>query len=193
MPSFGTSVQQLSYQQQPRYGSLNYAQSQFSDLQTVSMPRLAQPIPMNRHSNVIDQLQSNTTNPFNSMSNTEQRSSLSSETRQRPPIARDDYYQYSQQMQLPDQSMRAPLHPQERYNMAMSSPANLLPPLHSTASSVPPLLATAPAYNTYIAPDNRLPNQPVPLNNLYDAQDKPTGYPPSAVDFDGRRSLHEPG
>ena len=193
MPNFGASVQQLSYQQQPRYGSQNYAQAQFSDVQASSMPRLAQPIPVNRHSNAIDQLQSNTTNPFTGMSNTEQRNNLSSENRQRPPTVREDYYQYSQQIQLPDQSMRAPPHSQERYNMAMSSSANLLPPLHSTVSNVQPLLATAPTYNTYIPPDNRLPHQPVPLNNPYDAQDKTTGYPPSAVDFDGRRSLHEPG
>jgi len=192
MPNFGSSgqqTQQMPFQQHGRYGTQNYGHSQFGDVQTGSMPRLAQPVPVNRHSNPIDQLQTNTGVTFTGMSNQDQQTPLSSGSRRASGTIRDEFYQYSQQMQSPGQSMRAPPQPQDRYNM---SSANLLPPLQSTVSNVQPLLATSSAYSNYIAPDSRLLSQSMPLPTSHGLPEKFGGYS-SDVDLEGRRNLHEPG
>ncbi|MCJ1250125.1 hypothetical protein MMC30_007351 [Trapelia coarctata] len=191
MPSFGSSgqqTQQIPYQQHGRYGTPNYGQSQFGDVQTGSMPRLAQPVAVNRHSNPIDQLQTNTAVTFTGMPSQDQQTG----SRRASANVRDEFYQYSQQLQSPDQSMRAPPQPQDRYNMPGSSPSNLLPPLQSTVSNVQNLQATSSAYSNYIAPDSRLPSQSMPLPTSHDFQEKFTGYTHN-VDLEGRRNLHEPG
>ena len=195
MPNFGSSgqqTQQMPFQQHSRYGTQNYGQGQFGDVQAGSMPRLAQPVPINRHSNPIDQLQTNTGVTFAGMPNQDQQSNLPSGNRRTPANVREDFYQYSQQMQSPDQSMRAPPQPQDRYNMSSASSSNQLPPLQSTVSNVQPLVATSSAYSNCIAPDSRLLNQSMPLPTSHDLQEKYTGYNPN-IDLEGRRNVHEPG
>jgi len=195
MPNLGSSgqqTQQLPFQQQGRYGSQNYGQSQFGDVQNASMPRLTQPSPVNRHSNPVDQLQPNSGMTYTGMSNQDQQTSPSSGNRRAPATARDDFYQYSQQIQSPDQSMRAHTQPQDRYKLSSLTSANLLPPLHSTVSNTQSLIATSSAYGNYIAPDSRLLSQPMPLPTSHGLPEKFAGYVPN-VDLEGRRNLHEPG
>ena len=195
VPNFGPlgqQTQQLSYQQQGRYGAQNYGQSQFGDVQTAPVSRIAQPVAVNRHSNAVDQLQTNTGGTFAGMSSQDQQTNLPSGNRRTSGAARDEFYQYPQLVQSPDQSMRAPPQPQDRFNVSNSSSANLLPPLHSTVSNVQPLLATSSAYSNYIAPDSRLLSQTLPLPTSHDLQEKYTGYV-APVDFEGRRNLQEHG
>lgn len=195
MPNLGSSgqqMQQLPFQQQGRYGTQNYGQSQFGDVQNASMPRLTQPSPVSRQSNPVDQLQTNSGATYSGMSNQDQQTNLSSNSRRTSATARDDFYQYSQQIHSPDQSMRAHPQPQDRYNLSSLTSANLLPPLHSTVSNAQSLMATSSAYGNYIAPDSRLLSQPMPLPTSHDLPEKFAGYIPN-VDLEGRRNLQEPG
>ena len=195
VPNYSPAAQQqMMYQQQqqqPRYGSQNFPQAQYTDLHSTTMPRLVQPVPVNRHSNPAEQLQINTTNPYSANANQDSRASMSSGGQRRTSAVRDDYFQYSQQTQSPDQAMRAPQVPQNRYGMSSTTQSNLLPPLHSTVGNAQPLLATAPTYNPYVPPDNRLPSQPIPQRNLLTSQDRYTVYPHGNVDLDDRRDLQE--
>jgi hypothetical protein len=199
MPTYGTSTQQPSYQpQQTRYTSQTHSQGQYTDLQTAAVPRLAQPVPINRHSNAADQLQSNTAITYTGLPTTDPQSSIQTpSTRRSASSVRDDLYQFPQQMQSqlqsPDQFMRAPPQPLDRYTMSSTSSNNLLPPLQSTVANVQPHLATSSAYSSYIQPDTRILSQQMPPPTPQDNQDRYTGYTSSTLDLEGRRNIHEPG
>ena len=191
--NYAPSAQQMAYPQQARYGSQSYVQPQFSDGQPSSMPRLAQPVPVNRHSNPVDQLQTNTALPYTGVSMADQRGSLSSTSGRHSSAVRDDYFHYSHQLQSPDETMRASQPIQHRYSNPGSQPSNLLPPLHCTVPSAQSVLSTSPAYNTYVPPDSRLASQPVTQPSPHDSQSRYVGYPTASIDLEERRALHEPG
>ncbi|MCJ1317587.1 hypothetical protein MMC15_002912 [Xylographa vitiligo] len=187
--SYGPQAQQMVFQQQARYGSQGYPHSQFADVQSTTFPRIAQPVPMNRHSNPVDQLQTNTAIPYTGIPN-----AMSSINQRRTSAVKDEYLHYSQQIQSPEQMMRGSQTTQGRYSMTNTPTSNLLPPLQSTGPNSQPLVITSPGgYNNYIPPDSRLPSQPGPQQIPHSSHERYTGYQSSNLNLDDRRNLHEPG
>ena len=187
--SYGPQAQQLVFQQQARYASQGYPHSQFADVQSTTFPRIAQPVPMNRHSNPADQLQTNTATPYDGTPNT-----ISSVNQRRSSAVKDEYLHYSQQIQSPEQVMRGSQTTQSRYSMTNPPTSNLLPPLQSTGPNSQPVVITSPGeYNNYIPPDSRLPSQPGPQQVPQNSHERYTGYPSANLNLDDRRNLHEPG
>ncbi|MCJ1401518.1 hypothetical protein MMC11_004732 [Xylographa trunciseda] len=189
MSSYGPQAQQMVFQQQGRYGSQGYPHGQFADLQSTSFPRIAQPVPMNRHSNPVDQLQTNTAVPYTGIPNT-----MSSVNQRRSSAVKDEYLHYSQPIQSPEHAMRGSQTTQARYNIPNTPTSNLLPPLQSTGPISQPLVITSPGgYNNYVPPDSRLPSQPGPQQVPHSSHERYTGYHSNNLDLDDRRNLHEPG
>ena len=186
--SYGSQTQQMVFQQQARYGSQGYPHNQFADIQSTTFPRIAQPVPINRHSNPADQLQTNTVMSYTGMPN-----AMSSINQRRSSTVKDEYLHYSQQIQSPEQAMRGSQTAQNRYNISNTPASNLLPPLQSTGPNSQPLIATAPNYNSYIPPDSRLPSQPGPQQVPHSPHERYTGYHSANLDLEDRRNLHEPG
>ncbi|MCJ1472130.1 hypothetical protein MMC13_000777 [Lambiella insularis] len=191
--SYGPQAQQMVYQQQTRYGSQTYPQGQFADIPSTSTSRIAQPVPLPRNNNPVDQLQTSAAVPYNGMSNADHRTNMPSANQSRPVGVKDEYFQYPQQMHSPEQMIRTAQSLQSRYNIPNAQSSNHLPPLHSTISNSQPLLVTSSTYNNYVPSDNRLPSQPIAQHNLHLPQEQFSGYPPSSVDLEDRRNLHEPG
>lgn len=191
--NYGSQAQQMVYHQQGRYGPQTFPQGQFGDASSTSAPRIAQPGPSPRHSNPIDQLQTNAAIPYIGIPHADHRTSTESGNQLRLPVVKDEYFHYPQHIHSPEHMMRGPQSSQSRYPMANAQSSNHLPPLHSTVPSSQPLLVTSSTYNNYVPPDNRLPSQPIPQQNLHLTQERYTGYQPSSMDLEDRRDLHEPG
>ena len=187
--SYGPQAQQMVFQQQARYGPQGYPHTQFADVQSTTFPRIAQPVPINRHSNPADQLQTNTAIPYSGIP-----SAMSSVNQRRSSVAKDEYLHYSQQIQSPEQAMRGSQTTQGRYNMTNTPASNLLPPLQSTGPNSQPMVITSPGgYNNYIPPDSRLPSQPGPQQVPHSSHERYTAYQSTNLNLDDRRNLHEPG
>ena len=129
------SVQNVSYQQQPRYSSQGYLQSQGSISQSAQLANLN-----GSQYGGIDQ-SNNLARSYTSLPNVENGSyNLSTGSRHRPSLSRD-YSQYGID--------------QYRQNSFTGSSTNLLPPLHSAMSSIPSASTATSSYSNYITPDNR--------------------------------------
>ncbi|MCJ1284445.1 hypothetical protein MMC26_003777 [Xylographa opegraphella] len=187
--SYGPQAQQLVFQQQVKYASQGYPHSQFADVQSTTFPRIAQPVPMNRHSNPADQLQTNTSVPYTQIPN-----AISSVNQRRSSAIKEEYLHYPQQMQSPEQALRGLQPTQGRYGMTNTAASNLLPPLQSNGPNSQPVVISSPGgYNNYVPPDSRLPSQPVPQQTPHSSHERYAGYQSTNLNLDDRRNLHEPG
>lgn len=200
MPSY-TPTQSISYQQPMRYPSQGYLPSQLSAAIPSQVSRLAQPLSIhsqyapvdqpqtdytrsnNPQYNPGDQLQSDFARPYTSLPGQEEGSFVPSGTRQRASSTRETYYQYPQQGQVIDQSTRVP---QQRHHSVQAPFSNLLPPLHSTNSSVPPVMATTSAFPEYITADNRTLGQTVLQVDHMRSQERYAAFPQTGGPYPGQ-------
>ena len=129
-------VQNMSYQQQPRYSSQGYLPNQGPISQSAQLTSLN-----GSQYGTVDQ-SSSLARSYNGLSNSENGSyNISTSSRHRPSLSRDNYSQYGLD--------------QYRQNSFTGSVPNLLPPLHSTMSSIPSAPTATSSYSNYITPDSR--------------------------------------